>query len=69
MKFVIKLKARRKKSIYDRIESKKIMKQILFMSKTKICDKVKIGKEIEFMAALGLSRNQKQKENKLRLVL
>jgi hypothetical protein len=64
MQIVIKLKARRKKSIYDRIESKKIVKQILFISKTKICDKIRIVKEIEFMVALGLGRNQKQKENR-----
>jgi hypothetical protein len=66
MKIVIKLKARRNKSIYDRIESKKIVKQILFMNKTKICDKIGIGKEIKFMATLGLSKNQKQRENRSR---
>ncbi len=42
------------------------MKQILFMNKTKICDKIGIGKEIKFMATLGLSKNQKQRENRSR---
>ncbi len=52
-----KIESKKKKSIYDRIEGKKIVKQILFMSKTKICDKIRTIKEIEFMATLGLSRN------------
>lgn len=39
------------------------------MSKTKFCDNIGIGKEIKFMATLGPSRNQKQKENISRLVL